>query len=154
MVSAAMLADRFAIHHYARLPVHCAEVQTHMPALPRLWHPHAPPVPKRVGFLQRVHDARQRGINREGNKDLSLKVCGCVGKARRNCVIPKAIEIQPVTPGQLRAGILGKGVGGIDLGGPTGHERTFSGTPRRLAPRRGDKRQDQNELDSKFPATR
>src|SRR4030095_4678515 len=72
VVAALMLAGKAAIDGHARFPVHRPKMQAHMPATPLCWNRYAPPIAKLVGFLQSSHHSRERRINRERHKNLSL----------------------------------------------------------------------------------
>ena len=139
VIAAAVLADRLAVHPHSRLPVDRAEVQQHAVAGARGDLERAA-VPQVLVGRQRLRDAAQRRLEREGDEDLALELRGPRCVARDDGVVPQAVQRLPVRALQLRPRVLRQRRGRVDLRGPAGADAISRGRPREGEEEQGGQR--------------
>ena len=86
-------------------------------------------IPQAAVLIEIGHDSGERRFHGKGHEDLARVGGNFVGGIGSDGVIPESVEILPIGADELRAGIFGEDVGGGDIGGPTGHERSGGGAP-------------------------
>ena len=113
---------------HGRAPVTGAEVELHAAAVPVRRDREGALVPELVVLGDPPLDAGERGLGDERHPDLLGERGGPPGVRRGDGEVPDPVEIGPVGPGELRAGVLGQRVVDRDLAGPRGgHRRGLRG---------------------------
>ena len=125
-----VLASLFAVHEDGALPVHGSEVQQDAFALEIFGERESAAIHEGgVGHGAQILflNPRKGGLNAEGNEDLVDEFGGCLLVSqlhgiRAAVVVPKAVEVHPVSAYQLRTGVFLPHVFGVNLLAPRSHQ--------------------------------
>ena len=129
-VTSAMGCNLFSIHPHGAVPIDGSKVQEQPLPPPRRGDIERAMIPEALPRGAGLADSGQGRFVSKGDQYLPSVSGGWRGIVRAaESVIPEAIEVEPIGPRELRAGILGKGMLRRNLGCPDGLEGAGSHFP-------------------------
>ena len=110
-----MAAHFHVIHPYIRLPVDSAKVQQHLFSLPGGRDLKTTLVDQFLVFIDSFSNSGQGGFDGKRNKYLSFELCRKMLTFIYNGIIPKPVQVLPVTPFHDGTRIFGQHIRGVNL---------------------------------------
>ena len=102
-----MFAHKCSIDKHFSLPINCSKMKQNILTSPLFRKCKSPLIPECVFFCNLSSHTRERRLHRKRNQNLALRlerICRSLGY----CIIPKTIEIHPISTDHLRTRILRK----------------------------------------------
>ena len=128
-ISAAMLAHLLAVHEHGRIPIDGAKVQQGSLVFPCRWPFEAGAIPKPVGVAHFCHHAGKGRFNRKRHQDFAVEFLRPRFVLRPHGVIPKSIQVLPLTSNHLRPRVFCQSILRRNFGGPPRRQRSFRRLP-------------------------
>ena len=129
-VSPLVAPDVDVVHIHVGLPVHCAEVQHHVPSFPSGGDAELTVIPQLFFLCQRLLHPRQLRLDAEWHRNLPVPAGGFRATLVFHGIVPLPVQAQPLAALHNGAGVFGMRHRLVHLVGPWGLQCLRRAAPR------------------------